>query len=78
MKNKFATLNIAESLNNFQTVVKRILEISDIEKWDGKTFLEKEQRIREEALVLAGECICLLLHKLSKSKRAFINSNITN
>ncbi|MDJ0773509.1 MAG: ISLre2 family transposase [Mastigocoleus sp. MO_167.B18] len=70
MKNKFATLNITESINNFQTIVKRILEISDIENWDGKTFLEKEQKIREEALVLAGECVCLLLHKLSKSKQA--------
>lgn len=63
MKNKFATLNITEALNNFSEIVTKALEISDVENWDGNQFLDKEKIIRESALVLAGECICLLLHK---------------
>lgn len=69
MKNKFATLNITEALNNFSEIVTKALEISDVENWDGNQFLDKEKIIRESALVLAGECICLLLHKLSQSKQ---------
>jgi len=48
-RNNFATLNLSESLDNFKETVTKVLELSEVENWDGKTFLQKEQKIREAA-----------------------------
>ncbi len=44
--------------------------MTKIEEWDGRTVKEREEKIREAALVLAGQCIVMLLHKLSQSEVA--------
>ena len=38
----------------------------NISEFDGRILKLREDKIRESALILAGECIALLLHNLSK------------
>ncbi len=69
-KNIIATLNLTKSLDNFEQTVTKLLELSEVSKWDGSTVREREQKIREAALILAGQCIALLLYNLSQSEEA--------
>ncbi|WP_236104228.1 ISLre2 family transposase, partial [Sphaerospermopsis reniformis] len=57
-------------MKDFQEKVTKLLEISNITEWNGQTFKAREENIREAALILAGECISLLLHNLSQSQEA--------
>lgn len=69
-KNIYANLNLTDSISEFQEDVKELLDLTKIEEWDGRTVKEREEKIREAALVLAGQCIAILLHKLSQSESA--------
>lgn len=69
MKNSiYSSFNLNKSLEQFQEKVTKLLELTNISEWDGLVFKEREEEIRESALILAGECTALLLHKLSKSE----------
>ncbi|MDB9402168.1 ISLre2 family transposase, partial [Microcystis aeruginosa CS-567/02-A1] len=69
MKNSiYSSFDLNKSLGQFQEKVTKLLELTNISEWDGRVFKEREETIRESALVLAGECTALLLHKLSKSQ----------
>ena len=68
--NKISSLSLTESLKDFQRTIAPILELGKVEQWDGRTLLQREEKIREAALVLAGKCIALLLEKLSNSHEA--------
>jgi hypothetical protein len=70
MENIKASFNLTESISDFQESVKKLLEIVEVSKWDGNTFREREEKIREAALILAGQCIGLLLYNLSQSPEA--------
>ena len=41
--------------------MKKLLDLTKIEEWDGQTVKEREEKIREAALVLADQCIAMLL-----------------
>ena len=69
-KNIYANLNFADSLSDFQEDVTKLLELKNIEEWSGRIVKEREETIRQAALVLAGQCIAILLHKLSQSESA--------
>ncbi|MFN6537554.1 MAG: ISLre2 family transposase [Nostoc sp. EkiNYC01] len=69
-KNVYANFNLADSLLEFQKNVTELLDLTNIEEFSGITIKEKEEEIREAALVLAGECIAILLHKLSQLELA--------
>ncbi len=69
-KNQIATLNLTQSLRDFETTVKPLLELGEIEQWDGRAFRDRERKIREAALILAGQCIVLLLFQLSQWQKA--------
>lgn len=69
-KNIYANLSSTDSISEFQEEVKKLLDLTKIEEWDGRTVKEREEKIREAALVLAGQCIAILLHKLSQSEVA--------
>jgi hypothetical protein len=69
-KNIYSTLDLNQSLRIFQENVTKLLELENVKEWDGRTLKAREQRIREEALVLAGQCIAILLHTLSQSTEA--------
>lgn len=69
MKNSiYSTFDLSSSLKQFQGKVTKLLELTNISEWDGRVFREREKKIREMTLVLAGECTALLLHNLSKSQ----------
>ncbi len=53
-----------------ETTVKPLLELGEVEQWDGRTFLARERKIREAALILAGQCIALLLFQLTRWQKA--------
>jgi hypothetical protein len=69
-KNIDATLDLTKSLKDFEVQVTKILELTNISEWDGRIFKDKEQKIRDAALVLAGQCIALFLYNLSQSQEA--------
>ncbi len=64
--NKITSLSLTESLKDFQRELEPLLELGKVEQWDGRTLLQREEKIRAAALILAGKCIVLLLAKLSK------------
>lgn len=68
--NIYANLNFADSLSDFKEDVTKLLELKNIEEWSGRIVKEREETIRQAALVLAGQCIAILLHKLSQSESA--------
>ncbi|MBD2512287.1 ISLre2 family transposase [Nostoc muscorum FACHB-395] len=69
MKNNiYCTFDLSKSVSHFQEKVTKVLELTNIPEWNGQTFKLREKEIRESALILAGECIALLLHNLSKSQ----------
>lgn len=65
-----ATLDLTQSLETFKQTIIKELSLSDISQWDGRTFREREQKIRQAGLELAGQCIALLLNNLSQSPEA--------
>ena len=69
-----ATLNLTQSLKSFEKTIVEQMSLSDASQWDGRTICEREQKIRQAGLILAGQCIALLLHKLSESKQAQITA----
>lgn len=65
-----ATLDLAKSLKTFEESITQALVLTDVSTWDGRTIKEREQKIRQAALILAGQCIALLLHNLSQLSEA--------
>ena len=70
MTNVEANFDLNESISDFLSNVQELLEIKEVSTWDGNTFREREEKIRDAALVLAGQCIGLLLYNLSQSPEA--------
>ena len=66
-KKIYATLDFNKSLRDFKDNVTKLLELTEIENWDGVKIKEKEEEIRNNALVLAGQCVAVLLYKISQS-----------
>lgn len=64
----YSNFDLSKSLEHFQEKVTKLLEVIDIPYFDGQVLKAREEKIRESALILAGECIALLLHNLSKSQ----------
>ena len=74
-KKTFATLDFNKSLKDFKDNVTKILELTDIENWDAVKIKEKEEEIRNSALILAGQCVAILLYDISKSDFAICTAN---
>jgi len=73
-KNIYANLDLTKSLSDFQETVTKLLELTDVKEWDGQIIKFREQQIRESALILAGQCIAILLYNLSQSQEALDTS----
>jgi hypothetical protein len=69
-----ATLDLAQSLQNFENDIAKALILGDYEEWDGRVLKQREQQIRLAALILAGQCIALLLHTLAQARKAHITA----
>jgi hypothetical protein len=65
-----ANLDLAQSQKIFEETVAKALELGDVSQWDGRILKEREQQIRQAALILAGQCIALLLQTLAQSSVA--------
>jgi hypothetical protein len=65
-----ANLDLTKSLSDFQKTVMKLIELTDVKEWDGRIIKAREQQIREVALILAGQCIAILLYNLSQSQEA--------
>ncbi len=66
-----ANLDLNKSIVDFQETVIQLLALSsNVSDWDGRTIRDKEQKIREASLILAGQCTALLLYNLSQLKSA--------
>lgn len=50
--------------------ITELLALNNATEWDGTVIKEREEKIREAALILAGQCIAILLMQLSKSIEA--------
>ena len=74
-KKIYATLDLNKSLKEFKENVTKILELTDIENWDGVNIKEKEEKIRNIALILAGQCVAILLYNLSHNTVAINTAN---
>ena len=59
-----------KSLENFALTITSALELTNVDEWDGRTLKKREEQIRVAALILAGQCVALLLYNLSQSKLA--------
>ena len=75
MNKIYATLDLNKSVKEFKENVTKILELTDIEDWDGVKIKDKEEEIRNIALILAGQCIAILLYNLSHSRLAINTAN---
>ena len=69
-KNIYATLDLTKSLEDFKVEVTKLLELTNVREWDGRIVKEREQKIRDAALILAGQSIALFLYNLSQSQEA--------
>ncbi len=69
-KKNLEDLNLNQSLSDFQVNISQLLKLDNVTEWTGRTIKEREEKIREAALILAGQCVAILLDNLSKSKEA--------
>ncbi len=69
-KDIYATLDLTKSLEDFKLEVTKLLELTNVREWDGQIVKEREQKIRDAALILAGQSIALFLYNLSQSQEA--------
>ncbi len=77
-KNIPATLDLAQSIQTFEKTIAEALVFSKIQEWDGRILKQREQQIRQAALILAGQCIAILLYSLSQSNEAHLTAtNLT-
>ena len=65
-----ANFNLSQSVEEFQVSMKELLKLDNVTEWTGRTIKEREEKIREAALILAGQCVAILLDNLSKSREA--------
>ena len=75
MNKIYATLDLNKSLKEFKENVTKILELTDVDNWDGVKIKNKEEEIRNIALILAGQCIAILLYNLSHNTIAINTAN---
>ncbi|MDJ0594668.1 MAG: hypothetical protein QNJ72_32610 [Pleurocapsa sp. MO_226.B13] len=62
--------NLNQSLKDFQVNVTELLQLNNVAQGHGITIKEREEKIRKAALILAGQCIGVLLKQLSQSREA--------
>ena len=68
-KNICASLDLNTSIKTFQSNATKLLDFANIPEWDGKKLKEREEEIRVQALILAGQCMAILLYNLSISPK---------
>ena len=54
-------------LEEFQVSILELLQLNNVTEWSGKTIKEREEKIRETALILAGQCVGILFSYLDRT-----------
>ncbi len=75
-KHLSATLDLVKVIQVFTQRVKTLLELDRVDSSEGNTIKEREQAIRDAALILAGECIALLLFNWEQSEKVNLASRL--
>lgn len=70
MSKIFANFNLNQSIKDFQVKITKLLELNNVTEWSGTIIKDREEKIREATLILAGQCVAILLDNLSKSTEA--------
>ncbi len=65
-----ANFNLSQSVEEFQVSIQELLKLDNVTEWTGRTIKQREEQIRKAALILAGQCVAILLDNLSKSREA--------
>ena len=65
-----ANFNLSQSVEEFQVSIQELLKLDNVTEWTVRTIKQREVLIREAALILAGQCVAILLDNLSKSREA--------
>ncbi len=68
--NQILSNSLPEALQDFQLALAPLLKLGEISEWNGKILKQREEEIREAALILGGQCIAILLEKLASSQEA--------
>lgn len=68
--NQILSNSLAEALQDFQLAVTPLFKLGKISEWNGTIFKQREEKIRESALILGGKCIAILLENLASSQEA--------
>ena len=68
--NQIVSNSLAEALQDFQLALAPLLKLGKISEWNGTILKQREEKIRELALILGGKCIAILLEKLASCKEA--------
>ncbi|QFS50434.1 hypothetical protein GXM_07928 [Nostoc sphaeroides CCNUC1] len=56
----YATLDLTKSLEDFKDNVTKLLELTNVNEWDGQVLKEREQKIRDSALIISRSMYCLI------------------
>jgi hypothetical protein len=70
-----ANLDLDIAIETFKNKIESLLQCEQFSPWDGKSFQECEQEMRQTGLELVGQCIALLLNTLSQSPLAHEEAN---
>ena len=73
-----ATLDLTQSLKSFEKTLMAEMSLSEVSDWDGRTICEREQKIRQAALILAGQCKRLVVTQAVRVEGSTYNGNKTN
>ncbi len=65
-----ALLDLEKAIDAFRESIQAALEIGEVSEWDGEGLRERERSIRQASLILAGQCIALLIASLASHPQA--------
>lgn len=68
--NQILSNSLRKALQDFQLDLAPLLKLGEIAEWNGKILKQREEKIRELALILGGKCIAILLEKLASCQEA--------
>ena len=65
-----AVLDLDKASMSFRESILNAMDVGEVSDWDGARLRQREQQIRQASLVLAGQCIALLIHTLANHRQA--------
>lgn len=60
-----AVLDLDKAIETFRASIMEVISLDEMAPWDANELRRREQQIRQASLLLAGQCIALLIHLLA-------------